>query len=57
MNKLTNKENGDRLIDSRMTAIWGWGRVGSGGSEQKEKGLMDMDDSVVIGEGKEVLGD
>ena len=32
----TNKENGDRLIESRLTAMW-WGEVEGGGTEQKRK--------------------
>ena len=44
----TNKWNRDRLIQNRMTALWGMG-VGSGGIEQKkEKGFVDMDNSVMI---------
>ena len=38
-----------------MTASGG-GRLGGGWIEQKEKGLMDMDNSVVLG-GKDVKGD
>ena len=34
MNKCTNKENGDRLIDGEQGDSWG-GRLGGGGTEQK----------------------
>ena len=36
----------DRLIDGQQVTAKGRGRVGSGGIE--EKGLMDVDNSVVV---------
>ena len=45
----TNKQNRERVIDGeQMTASWGWGVEGL---SEKEKGLMDMDNSVVIAGG------
>ena len=35
-----------------MTASGGWGGLGGGEIEQKGKGLMDMDNSVVIAGGR-----
>ena len=51
MNKL-NKENGDRLIDREQVTASGGGRLGVEGSSKKEKGLIDMDNSVVIAGGR-----
>ena len=45
--ELTRKTETESQIDSRMTAIGGRG-YGVEGLSQKEKGLMDMDNSVVI---------
>ena len=46
----TNKQNRERVIDGeQMTASWGWGVEGL---SEKEKGLMDMDNSVVTVEGE-----
>ena len=56
VNKLNNKENGDRLIDRELVTA----KAGVGGGEgveglsKKEKGLMDMDNSVVIAGGEGV---
>ena len=57
MNKLelTRKMGSDLQMGSRLTA--GGGRWGGGGMEQKGKGLMDMDNSVVIAGGTVILGD
>ena len=38
-------------MESRITAK-GWGEVKEGGLSKKEKGLMDMDNRVVIAEGR-----
>ena len=47
----TKKENGDRLIDGEQAASWGGGRWGVEELSKKEKGLMDMDNSVMISRG------
>ena len=50
MNKLSaNKENGDRLIDGEQDGSWGLERF-----SKKEKGLTDMDYSMVIARGRKV---
>ena len=50
----TNKQNKDRLIDrEQVESSWG---LESTGMDQKRKGFMDMDNSVVIMEGRKVGG-
>ena len=49
-------QNRDRLIDGEQMRAVG-GRFGGGGTEQKQKRLMDMDNSVVIAGGRAVYGD
>ena len=44
--ELTSKIETDPLIESRLTAKMG--RLGVEGLSKKEKGLMDMDNNVVI---------
>ena len=56
-NKL-NKQNRDRLIESRLTALWrrGWGLGEIEQKRKKGKELMDSNNSAVIAEGREVGG-
>ena len=44
----TSKENGDRLINGEQDDSRGWGSGGMEGLSKKEKGLLDMDNSVLI---------
>ena len=53
MNKL-NKQNTDRLIDGEKNQASEGGQLGMEGLSKKERGLMDMDNSVVIAGGKGV---
>ena len=46
----TNKGNGDRPIDGEQDDGWGGGVEEVEGLIKKEKGLLDMDNSVVISE-------
>ena len=46
----TNKENGNRPIDGEQDDGWGGGVEEVEGLIKKEKGLLDMDNSVVISE-------
>ena len=49
----TNKQNRDRLKDREQDdSYWGWRWEGGGIKQKKEKGLMDMDNSAVIAEGR-----
>ena len=51
----TNKENWNRLIDGEQDDSYrGVGELGVEGLSKKEKGLTDMDNSVVIAGGREV---
>ena len=43
-------------MESRITAK-GWGEVKEGGLSKKEKGLMDMDNIMVIAGRRRVYGD
>ena len=45
--ELTNKIETDSYIESWLTVL-GWGQLGAEGLRKMEKGLMDMDNSVVI---------
>ena len=54
MNKLNYKENGHRLTESRMTASGGVKGVEE--LSKKEKGLIDVDNSVVIAGGRGYKG-
>ena len=51
MNKLISKTETDSSLDSRMTAKGAHGK-GVEGLNKKEKGLMNVDNSVVIVGGK-----
>ena len=51
MNKLNYKQNRDRLIESKPTALRA-GSLKGGGIEQKEKRLMNMDNSMLIAVGE-----
>ena len=48
----TNREYGDRLIDGEQDDSCGERRGEVEGLSKKEKGLMDMDSSVVIAGGR-----
>ena len=52
MNKPTNKQNRDRLIDTEQYNNKGKGVEGVEGLSTKEKGIMDMDSNVVIAVGR-----
>ena len=54
--ELTSKIDTDSKIESRMT-VTGGGMLGVEGLSKKEKGLMHMDNSVVIAEWSGVQGD
>ena len=55
--ELTNKTETDSISESRIAAKVGWEeRLGDGGIEQKEKGLVDIDNSVVIAGGGRYKG-
>ena len=45
-----NKQNRDRLIDKGQADSFAGCGLGGGGIKKKEKGHLDMDSSVVIGE-------
>ena len=48
MNKLTNKENRDRLIDREQMTALVWGCWGVERLSKKEKSLMNKNNSVTI---------
>ena len=54
-NELTKKMGTDPQMDRNMTASRG-GRLGVEGLSKKEKGLMDMDNSMVIAGGRGCKG-
>ena len=50
----TNKQNRDRVIDGEQMTASGQVGLGVEGLSKKEKGLMDMDNNVVIAGGRVV---